>query len=275
MPAVSNGEQQWTCFTGGGQGWGARRRVAAWQLWVSERGGYNAAEVWVECIIMALLRKGYVHYNVCSSCMALGVPWKHSGTLLRTILDYVGYIITVLHRLLANWSFLHACTISCSIFWCACTISCSILWHFILMLASPDGLCTLCKVGKLGLVTTNRFKWAVDVGMFIWLATAGCQSWGSVWIALDGRSPAIHNWHRYMPNSDAWCPGQCRLEGETKPRAEISIANENQQVWLCTSGASSNPSSPMSMSISTSLAASWCCQFYILSYNKSNELKCT
>jgi len=49
---------------------------------------------------MALLGMGDVHYNVCSSCGVLEVPWIHSGTLLRTILDYVGYIITGLHRLL-------------------------------------------------------------------------------------------------------------------------------------------------------------------------------
>ena len=118
-----------------------------------------------------------------------------------------------------------------------------------------DCLYTLCKVGKLGPVTTNRFKWAVNVGMFIWLATAKCQSWGSVWIALDGRSPAIHGWCRYVPNSDTWCPGQYRLEGETEPCTEISIANENQQVWLCTSGALSNSSSPMPVSTSTRLEA--------------------
>jgi len=33
---------------------------------VSKRGSYNAAKVWCECIIMALLGGGYVHYNVCS-----------------------------------------------------------------------------------------------------------------------------------------------------------------------------------------------------------------
>jgi len=49
---------------------------------------------------MALLGMGDVHYNVCSSCGVLEVPWIHSGTLLWTILDYVGYIITGLHRLL-------------------------------------------------------------------------------------------------------------------------------------------------------------------------------
>jgi len=46
---------------------------------------------------MALLGMGDVHYNVCSSCGVLEVPWIHSGTLLRTILDYVGYITTELH----------------------------------------------------------------------------------------------------------------------------------------------------------------------------------
>jgi len=51
---------------------------------------------------MALLGMGDVHYNVCSSCGVLEVPWIHSGTLLRTILDYVGYIITELHGHLAD-----------------------------------------------------------------------------------------------------------------------------------------------------------------------------
>jgi len=46
---------------------------------------------------MALLGMGDIHYNVCSSCGVLEVPWIHSGTLLWTILDYVGYIITELH----------------------------------------------------------------------------------------------------------------------------------------------------------------------------------
>jgi len=46
---------------------------------------------------MALLGMGDVHYNVFSSCGVLEVPWIHSGTLLQTILDYVGYIITELH----------------------------------------------------------------------------------------------------------------------------------------------------------------------------------
>jgi len=46
---------------------------------------------------MALLGMGDIHYNVCSSCGVLEVPWIHSGTLLQTILDYVGYIITELH----------------------------------------------------------------------------------------------------------------------------------------------------------------------------------
>jgi len=54
---------------------------------------------------MALLGMGDVHYNVCSSCGVLEVPWIHSGTLLRTILDYVGYIITGLHRLLCDDGF--------------------------------------------------------------------------------------------------------------------------------------------------------------------------
>jgi len=50
---------------------------------------------------MALLEMGDVHYNVCSSCGVLEVPWIHGGTLLQTILDYVGYIITELHGHLA------------------------------------------------------------------------------------------------------------------------------------------------------------------------------
>jgi len=35
---------------------------------------------------------------------ALGVPWYYSGILLQRILDYVGYIITELHRLLVQLS---------------------------------------------------------------------------------------------------------------------------------------------------------------------------
>jgi len=54
---------------------------------------------------MALLGMGDVHYNVCSSCGVLEVPWIHSGTLLQTILDYVGYIITGLHRLLCGYKY--------------------------------------------------------------------------------------------------------------------------------------------------------------------------
>jgi len=38
VPAVSDDEQQQTCITGGSRGQGAHRRVAAWQLQVSERG---------------------------------------------------------------------------------------------------------------------------------------------------------------------------------------------------------------------------------------------
>jgi len=38
-------------------------------------------------------------------CAALGVPWKQGGTLLRTIVDFVGYITKELYRLLEQEDF--------------------------------------------------------------------------------------------------------------------------------------------------------------------------
>jgi len=45
---------------------------------------------------MAMLVKGYVHYNVWHFA-ALGIPWKHSGTLLCNIVEFVGRITKLLH----------------------------------------------------------------------------------------------------------------------------------------------------------------------------------
>ena len=41
--------------------------------WFPRGGSYNPAGVWGEYIIIPLLGKGDVHYNVCSSCAALQV----------------------------------------------------------------------------------------------------------------------------------------------------------------------------------------------------------
>ena len=62
---------------------------------------------------------------------ALGVPWYYSGILLQRILDYVGYIITELHRLLCMWhqpcwvSHWHCGNITYS--WCSSVILSSVI----------------------------------------------------------------------------------------------------------------------------------------------------
>jgi len=79
-------------------GTGMRMTVATFQLWVSKRGSYNAAKVWGECIIMALLGGEYVHDNVCKLYSS------------RSLLNSQWYIITVhcgicgLHYKGATWT---------------------------------------------------------------------------------------------------------------------------------------------------------------------------